>query len=184
MSTQSVLVVNPATFFNSAVYYGIMSQEDADRELMANIDKRIKKEFKEISGIDLRVTHCAANGMYRIRVPKTVRVKYELGRDQYYSKTEKGVLQALYHHTEGNRELYIPDAALPVLEKIMSKAKSNELFLGKTGKWLLTQELNGHLKDACKSLGIEYLSTHKVRSWFATEAAKNGMDDVTMMSTF
>ncbi len=97
--------------------------------------------------------------------------------------------QIIVEHTksglaEGNRELYIPDAALPVLEKIMSKAKCNELFLGKTGKWLLTQELNGHLKDACKSLGIEYLSTHKVRSWFATEAAKNGMDDVTMMSTF
>lgn len=85
---------------------------------------------------------------------------------------------------EGNRELYIPDAAITILDKILSMSDTEELFLGKTGKWLLTQELNQHLKDICESLGIEYLSTHKVRSWFATEAAKNGMDDVTMMSTF
>ncbi len=377
------LGVNPVSGFRELVVCGILLEEDAERILMTNIEKRIRRAFKETSGIELKVVPCTSNGMHRIRIPKGIREKYELGKDQYYSKTEIGVLQALYNdmfgvngprtladvceewmemrnadpdispitkrhdrenfekyvlhdpigervirtitvqewdeffksittgrqmlkssfinlksalnlmcdyavlkgyighnncrdiypkaykfkvsqkrekiftkeeivslynrlresnniydlclalhlcfpcrigeikalyrndvdlenrklfiskeiitnedkeqelaeHTksglaEGNRELYIPDAAIPVLEKILSKTDTDELFLGKTGKWLLTQELNEHLKDACNAIGIEYLSTHKVRSWFATEAAKCGMDDVTMMTTF
>ncbi len=97
--------------------------------------------------------------------------------------------QILVDHTksgleEGNRDLYIPDAAMSVLDKILAKTKNEELFIGKTGKWLLTQELNSHLRDACDALGIEYLSTHKARAWFATECAKLGMDEVTMTRTF
>ena len=377
------LGVNPVSGFRELVVCGILLEEDAETILMTNIEKRIRSEFKETAGAELKVVPCAANGMHRIRIPKSIREKYELGKDQYYSKTEEGVLQALYkdmfgdirqrtvadvfeewmairnadpdispittrhdrenfekyvlhepigwkpmasvtvsewneffksittgrqmlrssfinlksalnlmsdyavlkgyvghnycrdiypksykfkvsqkrekiftkeeivaiynrlresdniydlclalhlcfpcrigeikalyrndvdlenrklfiskeiitnedkeqelvEHTksglsEGNRELYIPDAAIPVLDRILSKTDTDELFLGKTGKWLLTQELNQHLKDACEALGIEYLSTHKVRSWFATEAAKCGMDDVTMMTTF
>ncbi len=377
------LGINPVIGYRELALCDIISAEDAENGLMAHIDKIIRKEFKEISGIDLKVVLCESNGMYKIRIPKGIREKYELSKNQYYSKTEKGVLQTLYcdmfgggrrltlsevydewiafrlsdpdispitkrhdreyfdkyvrndpissrtinsitiqdwdeffksitsgrqmlrssfinvksslnlmgdyavlkgyvrhnnirdiypksykfkvsqkrekvftkeeivaiynflresdniydlclalhlcfpcrigeikalcrddvdienrrlfiskeiitneakeqemvDHTksgleEGNRELYIPDAALPILDKILSISDTEELFLGKTGKWLLTQELNQHLKDACEKLGIEYLSTHKVRSWFATEAAKNGMDDVTMMTTF
>ncbi len=33
-------------------------------------------------------------------------------------------------------------------------------------------------------MGIEYLSSHKARAWFATESAKIGMDEVTMTRTF
>ncbi|MCR4755582.1 MAG: tyrosine-type recombinase/integrase [Lachnospiraceae bacterium] len=40
------------------------------------------------------------------------------------------------------------------------------------------------MKDACKAVGIDYLSTHKVRAWAATEAAKRGMDEVTLIRTF
>ncbi len=383
------LGVDPVSGFKNLSSCGIMCEEDAKALLMKNIENRIRRDYKEIAGVELKIMFCSANGMHRIRVPKSIRDKYGLVKDQYYSRTEEGVLQALYgdmfgdgrirtfadvyvewlsyrdedpdispvtkrhdaeyfekyvksdslsskpisaitvqdldlffknltcgrkmlhssftnvksslnlmgdyavlkgyirhnvfrdiypksykfkvshkhqkvftteeiaaiynylrdsnnihdlclalhvcfpcrigeikalcrgdidltnrklfidkeiitgsgnkqqlvHHTksgldEGNRELYIPDAAVPVLEKILAstgyrgKEKSEALFLGKTGKWLTTQELNSHLKDACKTLGIEYLSTHKVRSWFATEAAKNGMDDVTMMSTF
>lgn len=377
------LGVNPVSGFRELVSCGILKEEDAETKLMTNIEKRIRKVFKEDSGVELKVSFCKANGMYRICVPKNVREKYGLKKNQYYSVTEKGVLLTLhqelfgesrprtladayqawlsvreadpdlspitkrhdrenfekfvqYHpigakpihtitvqdwdeffksvtagrqmlrssfinlksslnlmgdyavlkgyidhnncreiypktykfkvsqkrekiftreeivaiynrlresdniydlclalhlcfpcrigeikallrsdvdlenrklfitkevitnaareqeladHTksglsEGNRDLYIPDAAIPVLEKILSKTETDELFLGKTGKWLLTQELNEHLKDACNALGFDYLSTHKVRSWYATEAAKIGMDDVTMMRTF
>ncbi len=376
-------VVDPTVFFNSAVYYGIISQEDADKQQIMYLEKEIKKEFDGVSGVELKITFCVSNGMYKIRVPKGIREKYKLKKTQYTSKEKLGVLKVLYcdmfgageattlsaaclewirereldpdvsattkrhdkeyynkyiapdpigirkigsisvsdwdeffkkltqgrkmyrqsftnvksflnlvndfavrrgyarhnncreinpgaykymvskkrskiftkteivdlynylrekdniydlclalhlcfpcrigeikallrsdvdldnrklyickevimndsygqelaDHTksgleEGNRVLYIPDAAIPVFKKIFAQTDSEELFLGKTGKWLLTQELNQHMKDACNALGIAYLSTHKTRAWFATEAAKIGMDEVTMTRTF
>ena len=384
MKTDIFPVLTPDVFFVNAVRYGILSKEDAELQLMKNIENCIKKEFKEVAGVELKVTYIESSGVYKIRVPKGIQDKYDLEKNQYYGKTAKAVLMALYtdifgeertrltlrevfmnwmdsrnadpdispitkrhdleyfnsylrddpicdmelksitaqdwdayfkrltagrqmlrssfiniksslnlmgdyavlngilkhniireiypksykykvsqkrekvftkeeivalykylkesdniydlclalhlclpcrigetkalcrsdidreartlfvgkeiittedreqtmvYHTksgleEGNRTLYITDAAKFILDKVMAMTDKEELFLGKTGKWLLTQELNKHLKDACKALGIEYLSTHKVRAWFATEAAKNGMDEVTMMATF
>ena len=62
--------------------------------------------------------------------------------------------------------------------------ESDNIFLGKTGDYLLTQEANEHLKDACKALVITYYSSHKIRATIATEALRAGMDEVTAMHTF
>jgi len=88
--------------------------------------------------------------------------------------------------TEGAREIPLFADGLFTLQRIKDKKCGNEefLFLGKTGKFLLTQEFNDTLKEACTSLGISYLSSHKARKWAATEALRNGMDEVTLMYTF
>ena len=58
------------------------------------------------------------------------------------------------------------------------------LFWGKTGKYILTQEFNSYITEACEAIGIPYLSSHKARKWAATEALRQGMDEVTLMHTF
>lgn len=98
--------------------------------------------------------------------------------------------QALCEHTksgltEGSRELPFFDDGLLTLLKIKELAiDENFLFLGKTGKFILTQEVNDNIKTACKELGIIYRSSHKVRKWAATEACRQGMDEVSLMYTF
>ena len=98
--------------------------------------------------------------------------------------------QALCDHTksgltEGNREIPFFDDGYTTLMKIKELHCDEEfLFLGKTGKFLLTQEINNNIKDACEELGIVYRSSHKIRKWAATEACRNGMDEVSLMYTF
>lgn len=87
--------------------------------------------------------------------------------------------------TEGSRDVPFFDDGYTTLMKIKELNCDNEfLFLGKTGKFLLTQEINNNIKDACEELGIVYRSSHKIRKWAATEACRNGMDEVSLMYTF
>lgn len=98
--------------------------------------------------------------------------------------------QALCDHTksgltEGNREIPFFDDGYATLMKIRALHCDDEfLFLGKTGKFLLTQEINDNIKTACEELGIVYRSSHKIRKWAATEACRQGMDEVSLMYTF
>lgn len=54
------------------------------------------------------------------------------------------------------------------------------MFL-KDGKYLRTESVNTHLRDACRALGIEYLSSHKIRAWGITETLAVGMDQASVM---
>ena len=54
------------------------------------------------------------------------------------------------------------------------------MFL-KDGKYLRTESVNTHLRGECRALGIEYLSSHKIRAWGITEALAAGMDQASVM---
>ena len=87
--------------------------------------------------------------------------------------------------TEGNREIPIGKTTQEILDRIKECSFDDTyLFLGKNGGFLLTQQLNKHLKDVCEKLGIPYFPSHKIRATVATEMIRNGMDEVTAMYTF
>ena len=87
--------------------------------------------------------------------------------------------------TEGAREIPFFSDGLLTLQKIkLLNCDEEFLFLGKSGKFILTQEINQNLKDACKDLEIAYRSSHKIRKWAATEAVRQGMDEVSLMYSF
>ena len=87
--------------------------------------------------------------------------------------------------TEGAREIPFFSDGLLTLQKIkLLNCDEEFLFLGKSGKFILTQEINQNLKEACKDLGITYRSSHKIRKWAATEAVRQGMDEVSLMYSF
>lgn len=86
---------------------------------------------------------------------------------------------------QGNRELPLVDDAITVLQLIKDKNCDDKfLFLGKTQKYILTQEFNDNIKEACTNLNIPYKSSHKVRKWAVTESLRQGMDEVSMMYTY
>ena len=83
--------------------------------------------------------------------------------------------------TEGNRVVPLTSRAESILATlIVPEDKETPVFL-KDGKYLRTESVNTHLRDACRALGIEYLSSHKIRAWGITEALAAGMDQASVM---
>ena len=116
---------------------------------------------------------------------QTIYIHAEVVKDGAYANQ-----QVLKEHTksgltEGAREIPLFEDGLAVLKKIKEKNCDKDfLFLGKSGKFILTQEFNDNIKEACQALGIPYMSSHKARKWAVTEALRNGMDEVSLMYTF
>lgn len=102
-----------------------------------------------------------------------------------YSNDQKLKAQTKSGLTEGNREIPFFNDGYDTLMRIKDlHCDKDFLFLGKTGKFILTQEINANIKSACDALGIAYYSSHKIRKWAATEAIRQGMDEVTLMYSF
>ena len=81
----------------------------------------------------------------------------------------------------GNRVLPMSDRAERVLRTIPRLADDKSLIFLRDFKPIRTQTVNDHLRSACRTLGIRYLSTHKIRAWAITEALAAGMDQITVM---
>ena len=114
-----------------------------------------------------------------------ITINAEVVTDGKYANQQKLKEHTKSGLTEGNRDISFFDDAYITLQRIKEKGCDEEfLFLGKTGKFLLTQECNKNIKEACEALGIKYMSSHKIRKWAATEALRNGMDEVSLMYTF
>ena len=83
--------------------------------------------------------------------------------------------------SEGNRELPLTARAERVLATIPKPEDKNSLIFQREYKPLRTQSVNDHLRAVCRELGIEYLSTHKIRAFGITEALAAGMDQASVM---
>ena len=85
--------------------------------------------------------------------------------------------------TEGNRTVPLSKRALEILSTIPRTMDADQYIFQKDLKPLRTESINTHLRDICRTLGIEYLSSHKIRAWAITEMVKNGVDEATIMYT-
>ena len=105
-------------------------------------------------------------------------VNYE-GKYCEYTKNEE---------EEGAHFVPISPRAMQILEIIKSKNygfKDDFVFLGKTGNYLLTGEVNKNIHRACKALGIvKNFTTHDCRRYAATNAALEGMSTPAMQMAF
>lgn len=83
--------------------------------------------------------------------------------------------------TEGNRSVPLSERALEILSSIPRTKDEDQYIFQKDLKPLRTESINTHLRDICRKLGIEYLSSHKIRAWAITEMVKSGVDEATIM---
>jgi integrase len=83
--------------------------------------------------------------------------------------------------TEGNRTVPLSERALEILSSIPRTKDEDQYVFQKDLKPLRTESVNTHLRDVCRKLGIEYLSSHKIRAWAITEMVKSGVDEATIM---
>ena len=83
--------------------------------------------------------------------------------------------------SEGNRVLPLSARAENVFNTFIRPENKETMIFLRDGKPLRTESVNTHLRDACRALGIEYLSSHKIRAWGITEALASGMDQATVM---
>ena len=83
--------------------------------------------------------------------------------------------------SDGNRILPLTSRAEEVLLSIPRMANDASLIFAYNFKPIRTQTVNDHLREVCRSLGIRYLSTHKIRAWGITEALASGMDQASVM---
>lgn len=70
---------------------------------------------------------------------------------------------------EGNRKVFLPEKAIPVLKKIQMLSPFGEwLFAYEDGRRVRSKSFNRALKVACEKVGIEKRSTHKARKTYAS----------------
>lgn len=79
------------------------------------------------------------------------------------------------HQEEGKRFIPLTNSAKAILEQIRSLYPHNEFIFFRGKQPLSTCTFNRRIKKACKELGIEYRSSHKVRFSTASIMYKNGV---------
>lgn len=111
-----------------------------------------------------------------------IEISHEVNNDNeyvYHTKSKK---------SEGNHFLELSDRAIEILKLIKSKEYNfadNFVFMGKNNNFLLTQNINDNISNACELLGInKNFTSHDCRRYAATQAALKGMTGVAMQSAF
>lgn len=97
----------------------------------------------------------------------------------------EGVLQEFTKSglSEGNRIIPLSDRLIRLLMSIPRPENKETLVFTRDylGAPLRTQTVDDHLRQTCRDLGINYLSTHKIRATMITMWLADGADQATVM---
>ena len=68
------------------------------------------------------------------------------------------------------------DRDVEISEPLQAVFDDIEATFGRQGKVLPMRCVRAHLKNACEKLGLQKLTNHDLRAWFATYALQSGID--------
>lgn len=102
-------------------------------------------------------------------------------REQVRRKDENGhEIFVCVNHTksglkEGNRYQPLSEKAIEVLKAQRRTNPFGETVFMYDDRPLITNTINKHLRRICEKVGVEYMSSHKIRFWSVTNMYANGM---------
>ena len=161
------------------------TDEDRDK-ILAYLDQMTDKSGYEY-GIELMFCLCVRIG--ELRALRWSDIDFErhtvsISREIVLRKGEDGKNHFIeVNHTKGGehgaRVLPLSERAERALYELRSqKIVSEHVCCNQAGEPLDGNKFNKHLKDVTKAVGIEYLSSHKIRFWSVTALARATNGDI------
>lgn len=84
----------------------------------------------------------------------------------------------------GNRKQYLSPKMQELLDKMREKKVNEYIFPTEKGLFLNTSKFNDYLKGICEKVGIDYMSSHKIRFWSVTALVRQTGGDITAVGAY
>lgn len=84
----------------------------------------------------------------------------------------------------GNRKQYLPPKIQRLLNTMQASQKGEYIFSTEQGYFLSTTKFNSYLKRICNKVGIDYMSSHKIRFWSVTALVRQTGGDITAVGAY
>ena len=160
---------------------------DEDREKILNYMDQLTEKTGYDYGIELMFCLCARIG--ELRALRWTDVDYErktisISREIVLRRNEEGKNRFVeVNHTKGgehgSRVLPLSERAERILNDLKSETTVSEyICCNQAGSPIDGNKFNKRLKQVTKEIGIEYLSSHKIRFWSVTALARATDGDI------